>query len=343
MSRKGRSSTDATQHWRIAQEASFTELASTYNAKEIKPKTDGQAVYMDAMRKRLHTICVGPSGTGKSYLASYVAYQMLQAKKVDKILLTRPLVQCGKGYGFLPGDKEEKLASYFRPLLDCFRELMSPTQLARLQADKSIEWEALEDLRGTTLRNTFVICDEAQNTEYNQLHMLLTRYGPGSRYVICGDTNKTQIDSRNSGPNPLAEVVRRAKNKGVNPDVGIVQLSRADIVRHGLVQWWDEVLTDDISADFGLEKVASKEDWRRLTCPKCKSTIWYDNGDELSPDFSDEEGVVCWDCKTAVGLWNDQDKYEPHIAGSMNRNFYCKSYKERYGNRVNAGFSRGKT
>lgn len=330
MSRKGRSylaPTDATNHWRVAQEASFNELSSMAR-KEITWKTPGQKVYMEELDRKLHTICVGPAGTGKSFLAINKAVKMLKAKQIKKIVLSRPLVQCGKGYGFLPGDIEEKIARYFRPLLDCMADVLSPNEIARYRADETIELLPLEDMRGTTIKDTFVICDEAQNAEYYQLHMLLTRYGPGSRFVICGDTNRTQIDVQSRGPNPLAEVVRRAEGRQLRPDIGIVKLTRADIVRHDLVQWWDETLTEDHKDTNRAEQGSSS--WYSLACPKCDSVLWYDNGDESDSGHSDEEGVRCWGCQAGISLWDKKDQFNPHLS-KLNANFYSESFKEKGG------------
>lgn len=338
MSRKGRSYKTAVDlpknHWREQQEASFNELASMVR-KEISWKTAGQKQYMENLDKKLHVICVGPAGTGKSLLAVNKAVQMLKTRQIKKIILSRPLVQCGKGYGFLPGDLEEKIARYFRPLLDCMAEVLSPNEIARYRADETIELLPLEDMRGTTIKDTFVICDEAQNAEYFQLHMLLTRYGPGSKFVICGDVNRTQVDIQSRGPNPLAEVVRRAEGRNIRNDVGIVKLTRKDIVRHDLVQWWDEVLTEDRPAP-----VEAAEAWYSLKCPNCSSKAWYNNGDEDDLGHTDEDGILCWNCEAKVSLWDSGGNFSPHLS-NLNKNFYCQSYKERNGNKIITASGRG--
>lgn len=337
MSRKGRSIKTAMDfpkvpHWREQQEASCNALASLAR-KEIVAKTPGQRLYMEQLDKKLNVICVGPAGTGKSLLAVNQAVKMLRAGQVKKILLSRPLVQCGRGYGFLKGDLEEKIAPFFRPLLDLLHEVMSPVEVEKHRHQKTIELLPLEDMRGTTLKDTFIICDEAQNAEYYQLHMLVTRFGHGSRMVVCGDINRTQIDIFCRGSNPLAEVLRRAEKHPCNA-VGIVKLTRDDIVRHGLVQYWDEILGEDSPAQGGHA-------WYSLRCPECQAKVWYDNGDESSHGHTDEEGVRCWSCEAKISLWDEGDNFSPHLS-HLNDNFYCQSYKDRNGNTIQPPAGQGK-
>lgn len=307
MSHKGRPPRPESS-WREEREAALTEMVANSHRKQLSPKTPGQALYFEAINSKKIVICTGPAGSGKTHMACGKAVQLLATKQVERIVLTRPLVQCGRGYGFLKGDKSEKIAPFFRPLLDCLREFMSGAELTKRQADNSIELMPLEDMRGTTLKNAFVICDEAQNAEYFQLHMLLTRYGPGSKFVVTGDISRTQVDAFFRGPNPLAEVLRRLERKGSNPSIGVVKLTRADIVRHDLVQWMDEALGDE---DGTLPESPSSS--HKVKCPHCSETCFYDAGDETDPAFEDPAGVLCWKCGAGIGLWDKEDKYSPHL------------------------------
>lgn len=304
-------------HWRVQQEAAFADAVAQIHRKQLEAKTPGQAVYLDNLSKKKVTVCLGPAGTGKSFCAAGRACHLLATKQVEKIVLTRPLVQCGQGYGFLPGEKSEKIAPFFRPLIDCMREFMTASEYNRRLADGTIELLPLEDMRGTTLKGTFLICDEAQNAHYHQLHMLLTRFGPGSKFVVCGDVSRTQVDILHRGVTPLSEVVRRIEGRGGNPSIGVVRLTRKDIVREGLVQWLDEAL--------GEEKV---EAWYKFKCPGCAEQAWYSNGDESDLTTTDVDAVKCWNCGAAVSLFDKQDEFSPFISPSLDA-LLEKSYKER--------------
>lgn len=172
--------------WRQAQEAAVAMRIANSQRQQLKPMTPGQVPYFQSMDEKKITICIGPAGTGKTLCSCGRAAQLLSAGKVKKIILSRPLVACGKGYGFLPGDKREKIEHFMRPMLDYLREFMTPIELERRLKDGTVEMFPLDDMRGSTFKDSFVICDEGQNAEYHQLHMLLTRFGPGSKFVICG-------------------------------------------------------------------------------------------------------------------------------------------------------------
>ena len=200
--------------------------------KSIRPKTSGQKRYVDAVRTHTVTFAIGPAGTGKSYLAVALAVQALQAKEVNRIILTRPAVEAGERLGFLPGDILQKVDPYLRPLYDALYDMLEPEVVTRLMERGTIEVAPLAYMRGRTLNDSFIILDEAQNTTPEQMKMFLTRLGFGSKCVVTGDV--TQID--------LPEGVGRSGLKqvrGVLDDIEglvFVELGSGDVVRHRIVQ-----------------------------------------------------------------------------------------------------------
>jgi phosphate starvation-inducible PhoH-like protein len=200
--------------------------------KPVRPKTSGQKRYVDAVRDNVVTFAIGPAGTGKSYLAVALAVQALQAKQVNRIILTRPAVEAGERLGFLPGDINDKIDPYLRPLYDALHDMVDPESIPRLLAAGTIEVAPLAYMRGRTLNSAFIILDEAQNTTAEQMKMFLTRLGFGSRMVITGDV--TQIDLA-EGRNRSGLLGVRAVLEGID-GVAFVDLSSADVVRHRIVQ-----------------------------------------------------------------------------------------------------------
>ena len=206
-------------------------IAITYRGRQVKCKTLGQKQYVDAIKNNACTFAVGPAGTGKTYLAIAMAVVALKNKEIEKIILTRPAVEAGEKLGFLPGDLAQKVDPYLRPLYDALHEMMGVDAYQRLVERGAVEVAPLAYMRGRTLNDAFIILDEAQNTTSEQMKMFLTRMGMGSKMVITGDV--TQIDlpmGKRSGLVEALEVL-----KGVN-DIGIVQLTHRDVVRHELVQ-----------------------------------------------------------------------------------------------------------
>jgi phosphate starvation-inducible PhoH-like protein len=200
--------------------------------KTVRPKTAGQKRYVDAVRDNTLTFVVGPAGTGKSYLAVALAVQALQAKEVNRIILTRPAVEAGERLGFLPGDMLAKVDPYLRPLYDALYDMLEPESVARLMERGTIEVAPLAYMRGRTLNDSFIILDEAQNTTPEQMKMFLTRLGFGSKAVVTGDV--TQIDlPEGKGRSGLRQV--RDVLDGI---VGLtfVELGSPDVVRHRIVQ-----------------------------------------------------------------------------------------------------------
>ena len=206
-------------------------IAITYRGRQVKCKTLGQKQYVEAIKANTCTFAVGPAGTGKTYLAIAMAVVALKNKDVERIILTRPAVEAGEKLGFLPGDLQQKVDPYLRPLYDALNDMMGAESYQRLLERGAVEVAPLAYMRGRTLNDAFIILDEAQNTTSEQMKMFLTRMGMGSKMIITGDV--TQIDlpaGRKSGLVEALEVL-----KGVE-DIGMVRLSHRDVVRHELVQ-----------------------------------------------------------------------------------------------------------
>ena len=203
----------------------------TAKGKPIKAKTVGQQNYMKAIAKNTVTIGVGPAGTGKTYLAVAAAVAAFRERTVNRIILTRPAVEAGERLGFLPGDLQNKVDPYLRPLYDALYDMLGPETFQKYQERGSIEVAPLAYMRGRTLDDSFIILDEAQNTTKEQMKMFLTRLGFGSKIVITGDV--TQIDLPNDKISGLKDAIRVLQ--GVK-DLEICRLTSADVVRHALVQ-----------------------------------------------------------------------------------------------------------
>ena len=203
----------------------------TAKGKPIKAKTLGQQRYMKAIGKNTITIGVGPAGTGKTYLAVAAAVAAFRAKTVNRIILTRPAVEAGERLGFLPGDLQNKVDPYLRPLYDALYDMLGAETYQKYLERGNIEVAPLAYMRGRTLDDSFIILDEAQNTTREQMKMFLTRLGFGSKIVITGDI--TQIDLPSDKTSGLKDAVRILENI---PDIAICRLTASDVVRHALVQ-----------------------------------------------------------------------------------------------------------
>ncbi len=200
-------------------------------ARKIQPRTPGQARYVKTIAEHDLVFCVGPAGTGKTYLAVAMAVAALKQEKIRKIVLVRPAVEAGESLGYLPGDLAAKINPYLRPLLDALREMIDYDQMKRFTEQDVIEVAPLAYMRGRTLNEAFIILDEAQNTTVAQMKMFLTRMGRGSKIVVSGDT--TQVDLPPHTTSGLTDAIRRLQ--GIE-GLGCVTLTNADIVRHRLVQ-----------------------------------------------------------------------------------------------------------
>jgi phosphate starvation-inducible protein PhoH and related proteins len=202
-----------------------------FAGRTIRPRTAGQARYVSAIHEHDLVFCVGPAGTGKTYLAVAMAVQALKQEIIRKIVLVRPAVEAGESLGFLPGDLQAKINPYLRPLLDALREMMDYDQIKRYTEQDLIEMIPLAYMRGRTLNDAFVILDEAQNTTVSQMKMFLTRMGLGTKMVVSGDT--TQVDLPSHTRSGLIDAVHRLR--GITGFCQVT-LNNEDIVRHRLVQ-----------------------------------------------------------------------------------------------------------
>lgn len=226
-------------------------VAITARGKIIRPKTLGQKKYVDAIKRSSIVFGVGPAGTGKTYLAVALAVYALKNKEIDKIILTRPAVEAGEKLGFLPGDMNEKVDPYLRPLFDALQEMMGQDAYLRHIERGSIEIAPLAYMRGRTLSNSFIILDEAQNTTREQMKMFLTRMGENSRIVVTGDV--TQIDLPKNVKSGMIDAIEVLD--GVE-GIEIVKLTAKDVVRHELVT---RIIQAYEKAESARAKVAKDE------------------------------------------------------------------------------------
>jgi len=207
------------------------QAISVYSTKVVEPSTKGQLKYIETMLNHDVTFCTGPAGTGKTYLAVAVAVSMLKKRQIRRIVLARPAVEAGEKLGFLPGDIQAKVNPYLRPLFDALEDMMDFAQMRKFIDLDIIEIIPLAFMRGRTLNESAIICDEAQNTSGLQMLMVLTRLGHGSKMIITGDVTQIDLDSnQKSGMIEAIETLHRVKG------IGVVELNQRDIVRHRLVQ-----------------------------------------------------------------------------------------------------------
>ncbi len=197
--------------------------------KNVRAMSPAQQRLMNAIDERAVTVALGPAGTGKTYLAIAKGVEALEAGRVSRVVLSRPAVEAGESLGFLPGDLEQKLAPYLRPLYDALTERLGMKRLKALVAEGIIEIAPVAYMRGRTLNDCFIVIDEAQNCTYGQLKMLLTRLGWRSTMVLTGDPDQTDLLSGMSGLRDVAERLERV------PEIAVVRLADCDIVRHPLV------------------------------------------------------------------------------------------------------------
>jgi phosphate starvation-inducible PhoH-like protein len=206
------------------------EVLRSARGRAVRPKSSGQKRYVDAIRENVITFGIGPAGTGKSWLAVAMGVQALQAKDVDRIILTRPAVEAGERLGFLPGDIMAKVDPYLRPLYDALYDMVEPEGAQRLLERGTVEVAPLAFMRGRTLNRSFIILDEAQNTSPEQMKMFLTRIGFGSKVVVTGDVTQVDVQGGRSGLLGLEKVL-----SGIN-GLAFVRLTSKDVVRHRIVQ-----------------------------------------------------------------------------------------------------------
>ena len=232
------------------------EVLRGAKGRAVRPKTAGQKRYIDAIRENVITFGIGPAGTGKSWLAVAMAVQALQAKEVQRIILTRPAVEAGERLGFLPGDLMAKVDPYLRPLYDALYDMVEPEGAQKLLERQTVEVAPLAFMRGRTLNNSFIILDEAQNTTPEQMKMFLTRIGFGSKVVVTGDTTQVDVQGGRSGLRRPGTDPHRHRRAGVRPP-----RRSADVVRHRIVA--------DIVAAYERSPAARRRDHeaRWVTAP----------------------------------------------------------------------------
>lgn len=204
--------------------------------KTVRPRTDGQRELMEAIASHNLTMAIGPAGTGKTYLAICAAVEALEAGKVDKIILSRPAMEAGESLGYLPGDMHEKMAPYLRPLYDALGDRLGGKKVRQYMDEGTIEIAPVGFMRGRTLNNAFIVIDEAQNCTYGQLKMLLSRLGWNSTMVVTGDPGQSDLLPGVSGLDDVANKFEAL------PNIAVIRLNQADIVRHPLVAEMLEVL-----------------------------------------------------------------------------------------------------
>jgi len=217
---------------RKEQEKIFSDVVYfTEKGKEIKPKTLQQKVYVDAIRNYDIVFSIGPAGTGKTYLACACALQALKEERVERIILTRPVVEAGEKLGFLPGDLYEKINPYLHPLYDAFYSMIGPERFQRYRKEEIIEIVPLAYMRGRTLDDAFIILDEAQNTTLEQMKMLLTRLGFDAQAVVTGDITQVDLeDKKFSGLIQVQGILKKIKG------IKFIYFSQVDVIRHQLVK-----------------------------------------------------------------------------------------------------------
>ncbi len=223
-------SIDMVRHDEKPSELLASEILRSAKGNSIRPKTQGQRRYIEAIRDNVITFGVGPAGTGKSWLAIAMAVQALQRDEVERIILTRPAVEAGERLGFLPGDLMAKIDPYLRPLYDALYDMVDPEGAQRLLERNLIEVAPLAFMRGRTLSSSFIILDEAQNATQEQMKMFLTRIGFGSKVVVTGDTSQVDVAGNKSGLADLEHILT-----GIDK-LSWVHLSSRDVVRHRIVQ-----------------------------------------------------------------------------------------------------------
>ncbi|MDR3451124.1 MAG: PhoH family protein [Alphaproteobacteria bacterium] len=218
----------ASSPWDPLNQPSFERRDQSY-VRKIKPQNANQAMLLEAMAQNSLVVAAGPAGTGKTYLAITAAVEALEAGRVDRIILSSPAVEAGETLGFLPGDLQEKMSPFLRPLYDALNDRMGGKRLKQHMADGSIEIAPIGFMRGRTLNNAFVVIDEAQNCTYTQIKMLLTRLGWHSTMVLTGDPDQSDLLEGMSGLNDIAKKLEAV------PGIAVVRLTDKDVVRHPLV------------------------------------------------------------------------------------------------------------
>jgi phosphate starvation-inducible PhoH-like protein len=224
----------------------------THHGRRVNAKTMGQWQYVQTIRKNFITFGIGPAGTGKTYLAVALAVNALKNRDVERIILTRPAVEAGEKLGFLPGDLQEKVDPYLRPLYDALYDMLGSETVQKFLEKGTIEVAPLAYMRGRTLNDSFIILDEAQNSTPEQMKMILTRFGFGSRMVVTGDVTQIDLPSgKNSGLREAAQILNNV------PGIGMIMFDEKDVVRHEIVA--SIIKAYEKYEQNGLKKVSKKK------------------------------------------------------------------------------------
>lgn len=285
--------------WQELREASVMQRA------RLSGKTPNHRKYLDAIDKSVVTICVGPAGTGKTWMACGKAAQHLRDGKIDRIILSRPLVECGEKMGFFPGDPNEKAAPFVEQMMDAFADHLDKRELEVFQAQKKLIVIPLALMRGRSLPNSVLILDEAQNATKKQLRMFLTRFGKNSKVIINGDHTQSDLPEIECAEGvPLFNIIERFEGRQsfTSKPISIVRMTKADIVRHPLIQWIDETITGDYQ-DIEQES----QQWETCRCPNCNEQLWFVG---FSPD-EDDTVVSCWGCQSTIEVLDEHGEFDP--------------------------------
>lgn len=275
-------------NWQDMRDASVMKRLAAHQNR-VKPIAPSHPAYLAAIDKAKAIVCVGPAGTGKTFMAAGKAVEMFREGKVSRIVITRPLQECGEEIGFLPGDMWEKIQDMMAPLLDALDEFLGPGELEKMRENGELVVVPLAKMRGRTLKDAFVILDEAQNATYAQLRMFLTRFGSKCKMVVCGD--HTQSDLPYEGENALLEMVDRF-DSDPHKDVRVIRMTEADIVRDELVKWFDSVMTRQMWS-LPAYHYNERPNWQRFECSKCNKPSWHDARDQA---------VECFNCGNFVPI-----------------------------------------
>ncbi len=273
---------------------------------KIRPKTPGQRVLWKSLHQKSMTICTGPAGSGKTLLPMQAAAEMLQQNKIKKIVITRPLVGCGGAMGFFPGSVHEKMLPWMAAAIDPLEEYFGKKAFGEYLDEGIIELTPLEIMRGSSFRNSFIFLDEAQNASFIQLKMFLTRLGNSTTMVVSGDVSQSDIDSGKQ-ENSLAKVISRLE-RNPHEQIGVVRLSREDILRSEVVKWLDERLSDDYISPQSPQPLDSASVYS-FDCHCCKEECSFNDaalGEDVLVSY-----VKCWNCDSVIHIPDDFDPDNP--------------------------------
>ncbi len=285
-------------HWQSLQEA---ELQRRF-APRIQPKTANQAKYLESIHSKVVTVCMGPAGTGKTFCPASLGLEWLEQGKIKKVVLTRPLVTCSSGnrdaLGILPGEMLDKVGPYMRPLLDVFKGRITEAGVMGLIRSEKLDLVPLDVMRGLSFENALIIADEMQNASQEQILCLLTRFAAGSKVVISGAPNQSDL------PCEVPPLVMAYHSLGGINDIGRVILTDADVVRHPLVALIEQRLSGG-GRTFVMSETC--ESWYRIWCPYCDVANWVDFGDENEHKTPEVEAMGCWMCNAMSVTDEDAD------------------------------------